>query len=112
MDGEGHQAMSQWPRDWVTLTQGIACEMCDSQRQDEDEYGVRIHQTRNTDAVLQRANIQRGYTMVIWRGNHVTEHYEIDDDDATEYWLEVLNVARALAKYYKPLKMNYETLGN
>jgi diadenosine tetraphosphate (Ap4A) HIT family hydrolase len=26
--------------------------------------------------------------------------------------LEVLNVARALARYYKPLKMNYETLGN
>jgi diadenosine tetraphosphate (Ap4A) HIT family hydrolase len=86
--------------------------MCDSDRPDEDKYGVRIHSTENTDAVLQRAIIQRGYTLVIWRGRHVTEPFELTQDEATKYWLEVLNVARALTRYYRPIKMNYETLGN
>ncbi|MFB6722883.1 HIT domain-containing protein [Kribbella sp. NPDC056345] len=31
---------------------------------------------------------------------------------AAGYWLETMRVARALMVYYRPLKMNYETLGN
>jgi diadenosine tetraphosphate (Ap4A) HIT family hydrolase len=61
---------------------------------------------------LQRADIQHGYTVVIWRGRHVTEPTELRDEEAGGYWLEVLRVARALIEYYQPLKMNYETLGN
>jgi diadenosine tetraphosphate (Ap4A) HIT family hydrolase len=102
----------EWPRDWDKLTQGLGCEMCEPDRPDEDRYGIRIHSTENADAVLQRANIQRGYTLVIWRGRHVTEPYELSAAEASAYWTEVLNVAKALAIYYRPLKMNYETLGN
>ncbi len=47
--------------------------MCRSPRVDDDEYGVRLHTTEHTDAVLQRASVQRGYTLVIWRGRHVVE---------------------------------------
>jgi diadenosine tetraphosphate (Ap4A) HIT family hydrolase len=36
----------------------------------------------------------------------------LDEDEAARYWLDVLRVARALARHYQPLKMNYETLGN
>jgi diadenosine tetraphosphate (Ap4A) HIT family hydrolase len=103
---------SSWPKNWSDLTHGIGCEMCESSRPDTDKHGIRIYATANTDAVLQRANIQRGYTLVIWRGRHVNEPTELTDDEATAYWYDVLRVARALASYYKPLKMNYETLGN
>jgi diadenosine tetraphosphate (Ap4A) HIT family hydrolase len=65
-----------------------------------------------TDAYLQRADVQPGYTLVIWRGRHVNEPTELDDAEASGYWAEVLTVARALISVYKPLKMNYETLGN
>lgn len=86
--------------------------MCRSQRSDEDQYGIRIQATERTDAVLQRASIQRGYTLVIWRGRHVAEPFELTDTEAFEYWRDVLAVARALNAFYEPLKMNYETLGN
>jgi len=86
--------------------------MCNSQRTESDQHGIRIYASDLVDAVLQRANIQRGYTLGIWRGRHVVEPYELNKDEAASYWLDVLNVARALAVYYKPLKMNYETLGN
>lgn len=101
-----------WPPDWTDLTQGIGCEMCDSSRPDSDVYGLRIFQSSNVDAVLQRANIQRGYTVVIWRGRHITEPFELTDEESAEYWQSVMKVAKALMGYYRPLKMNYQTLGN
>ena len=96
----------QWPADWNDRFAGANCPMCASPRVDSDRYGIRIHSTREVDAVLQRADIQRGYTLVIWRGRHVAEPYELSDDDAAAYWREVLRVARALATHYRPLKMN------
>jgi diadenosine tetraphosphate (Ap4A) HIT family hydrolase len=86
--------------------------MCENQRLDTDRYGIRIHAGRYTDAYLQRADVQRGYTVVIWHGRHVTEPTELDDAEASGYWAEVLSVAQALISFYGPLKMNYETLGN
>jgi len=104
--------MAEWPQNWDDLTRGIGCEMCASERPDADRYGIRIHAGRYTDAYLQRADVQRGYTVVIWHGRHITEPTELDETEAAGYWAEVLTVARALIAKYQPLKMNYETLGN
>jgi diadenosine tetraphosphate (Ap4A) HIT family hydrolase len=101
-----------WPPDWADRVSGEACEMCESPRVDEDVHGIRIHTTTSTDAVLQRAAIQLGYTLVIWRGRHVVEPFDLTDSEATSYWQAVLTVAKALAAFYRPLKMNYQTLGN
>jgi diadenosine tetraphosphate (Ap4A) HIT family hydrolase len=86
--------------------------MCESERLDADAYGIKIHAGRYTDAYLQRADVQRGYTLVIWRGRHVNEPTELDEEEAAGYWAEVLAVAQALISNFEPLKMNYETLGN
>ncbi len=102
----------QWPLNWEQLIRGVDCEMCDSTRPDTDRYGIRVRATDITDTVLQRARIQRGYTLVIWRGRHVTEPTELTTAEASLYWLDVLTAARALLHHYRPLKMNYETLGN
>jgi diadenosine tetraphosphate (Ap4A) HIT family hydrolase len=104
--------MGEWPGNWLDLIRGVGCEMCEAGRPDADQYGIRIRAGRYSDAYLQRADVQRGYTLVIWRGRHVNEPTELDDDEAAGYWAEVLAVARALIVVYKPLKMNYETLGN
>jgi diadenosine tetraphosphate (Ap4A) HIT family hydrolase len=104
--------MGEWPHNWAELTRGVGCEMCEYERPDADDFGLRIHVGRYTDAYLQRADVQRGYTVVIWRGRHITEPTELNDAEASGYWAEVLTVARALIDMYKPLKMNYETLGN
>lgn len=102
----------QWPSDWDRLIKGQGCEMCASGRPERDRYGVRIHQGNYSDAYLQRADIQRGYTVVIWRGRHVNEPVELTTAEANGYFSEVLLVAKAVIEYYQPLKMNYETLGN
>jgi diadenosine tetraphosphate (Ap4A) HIT family hydrolase len=101
-----------WPADWNDRVTGTHCDMCQSPRVDEDKYGIRIHATDVTDAILQRADIQPGYTLVIWRGRHVVEPYELTESESAAYWRAVTTVARALAEFYRPLKMNYQILGN
>lgn len=54
--------------------------------------------------MLQQASIQRGYTLVIWRGRHVVEPFELTEAEAADYWRDVLTVARALNTYYQPLR--------
>jgi diadenosine tetraphosphate (Ap4A) HIT family hydrolase len=108
----GADVKPHWPSDWNERVAGTSCEMCGSLRADSDQYGIRIHSTSEVDAVLQRARVQRGYALVIWRGRHVAEPFELAEEEAARYWREVLKVAKALAEHYRPMKMNYETLGN
>lgn len=86
--------------------------MCREGRPVETASGVRIFAGERSDAYLQRAGIQRGYTIVIWRGRHVAEPTELSRVESTEYWLEVGRVAEALESHMRPVKMNYNLLGN
>jgi diadenosine tetraphosphate (Ap4A) HIT family hydrolase len=102
-----------WPGNWDRLLDGSECPMCrHGVRVESDRYGVRFYAGKYADAYLQRADVQRGYTLVIWHGPHVTEPVDLADEEAAGYWLDVLNAARGLIEHFKPLKMNYETLGN
>jgi len=74
---------------------------------------TRIFAGRVCDAYLVRSDVgQRGYTVVIWRGRHVADPTELRDDDASAYFAEVLRVGRAVERHYRPIKMNFEMLGN
>ena len=86
--------------------------MCEQGRPEETEYGARIFAGQVTDAYLQRRKVQRGYTVVVWRGRHVAEPTELSRDEAAQYWLEMLEVGRRLEGHLRPVKLNYETLGN
>ena len=86
--------------------------MCAQGRPGEDEYGTRIFAGVVSDAYLQKRGIQRGYTVVIWRGRHVAEPTELSEDEASTYWLEMLRVGRALEAHLQPVKLNYDLLGN
>jgi diadenosine tetraphosphate (Ap4A) HIT family hydrolase len=102
----------EWPQSFYALRRGEGCPMCAEERVDETPFGVRIFAGEVSDAYLQRAAIQRGYTVVVWRGRHVAEPTELSDEEAARYWLEVLRVARALEAHLKPVKTNYDVLGN
>lgn len=86
--------------------------MCAEGRPEETSFGLRIYAGAVSDAYLQRADIQRGYTIVIWRGRHVAEPTELTRAEAARYWREVLQVGRALESYLRPVKLNYDLLGN
>jgi diadenosine tetraphosphate (Ap4A) HIT family hydrolase len=102
----------EWPESFYELKQGVGCPMCAQGRPEETDYGVRIFAGEVSDAYLQKAAVQRGYSIVIWRGRHVVEPTELDAAEADLYWRELLRVGRALEERFEPVKLNYELLGN
>jgi len=86
--------------------------MCAEGRPDEKRFGIRFHAGEVADAYLQRPGIQRGYTIVIWRGRHVAEPTELHEEEAAAFWRELLAVGRALERHLGPVKLNYDLLGN
>ncbi len=102
----------EWPESFYALRRGESCPMCAQGRPEETPYGARIFAGDVADGYLQRADIQRGYSIVIWRGRHVAEPTELSDDEAGAYWREVLRVGRALETHFEPVKLNYDVLGN
>ena len=87
--------------------------MCAEGRPEDNGFGTRVFGGGVSDGYLQRADVgQRGYTIVIWRGRHVADPTELSQDEARTYFAEVLRVARALEAHYRPIKMNFEMLGN
>ena len=86
--------------------------MCTQGRPDETEHGARFFAGEVTDAYLQKANIQRGYSVVVWRGRHVAEPTELAAEEAAQYWRELLEVGRRIEQRLEPVKLNYDILGN
>jgi len=105
-------AIVKWPESFYEVRQGRGCAMCAQGRPEATPYGVRFFAGAVSDAYLQRANIQRGYSIVVWRGRHVAEPTELSPEDASAYWLEVISAARALETHFRPVKTNYNVLGN
>ena len=102
----------EWPPSFYVLKRGEGCPMCAQSRPDETPYGIRILAGEVSDAYLQRSGVQRGYSIVIWRGRHVAEPTELEPEQAAAYWLEVLRVGAALERHFEPVKLNYDVLGN
>jgi len=104
---------SAWPADWDERKRGARCPMCAEGRPDDNGFGVRIFGGPCSDAYLQRADVgQRGYTIVIWRGRHVADPTELSPDEASAYFADVLRVGRVLEAHFRPIKLNFEMLGN
>jgi diadenosine tetraphosphate (Ap4A) HIT family hydrolase len=102
----------EWPESFYELKGGEGCPMCAQGRPDDTPYGARFFAGRVSDAYLQKAGVQRGYSIIIWRGRHVVEPTELSAEEAGAYWNELLRVGSALEKHFEPVKMNYELLGN
>jgi diadenosine tetraphosphate (Ap4A) HIT family hydrolase len=101
-----------WPDDWDDRRQGVGCSMCAEGRPASNHDGVRFFSGEHADAYLHRRAPTVGYTIVVWRGRHVAEPTELDEAEWQAFWNDVLEVARALERHYRPAKVNYQILGN
>ena len=62
-------------------------------------------------AVLGHDQFYPGYSLVIAK-SHATELYQMPERESTQYFEDMLKVAKAMAAAFTPNKMNYELLGN
>ena len=86
--------------------------MCAEAGPEDTGFGLRFFAGRVSNAYLQRPAIQPGYTVVVWTRPHVVEPTELSEENASAYWADVLDAARAIEAHFQPVKMNYQTLGN
>ena len=102
----------EWPETFYAMRRGEGCPICAEGRPDENDFGIRVFAGEVSDAYIQRDGRHRGNTVASRRGRHVAEPTELTPEEATRYWLELLEVGRAIEAAFRPVKMNYETLGN
>jgi len=102
----------EWPEAFYDVRRGLGCPMCAEGRPDATRDGVRFFQGQVADAYLRRSAIQRGLSIVVWRGRHVAEPTELAEEEAALYWQEVLKVGRTIEEVLRPVKVNYNLLGN
>jgi diadenosine tetraphosphate (Ap4A) HIT family hydrolase len=104
--------MTTWPLDYQEQMSGAACSLCTEGRPEETEGRIRFFSSEWSDGYLHMKGVQRGYAAVIWRGRHVVEPTDLSAVEASAFWFDVLRVGRAMQVVYRPLKMNYQLLGN
>jgi diadenosine tetraphosphate (Ap4A) HIT family hydrolase len=85
------------------------CVMC-------DKYGRSGDALHIADLALSRVFLHEdqffpGYVLLVLR-RHVTELYDLPAPERATLMEEVSRVAHALAQVFRPVKMNYELLGN
>jgi diadenosine tetraphosphate (Ap4A) HIT family hydrolase len=102
----------EWTPQFYEWREGRGCPSCAEGRPDATGYGVRYFAGELCDAYLVRAEIQRGLSIAVFRGRHVAEPTELDDREAAIYGREVLQVGRAIEAALRPVKLNYDVLGN
>ncbi len=102
----------EWSPEFYAWRAGDGCPACAEGRADVIPGGVRYFAGAVSDAYLLRADIQRGLSIVVWRGRHVCEPTELTATEAAAYLAEVLEVGRALETVLEPVKLNYDLLGN
>ena len=88
---------------------GEPCVMC-------DKYGRSGSPLHIADLALSRVFLHEdqffpGYVLLVLR-RHVTELYDLSATERATLMEEVSRVAQALARVFRPVKMNYELLGN
>ena len=101
-----------WRPNWAAQLAGDGCPLCALRGTEDSEWGIRVLEGEFIDGYLWRPGSIRGYSVALWKHEHVAEPTQLSDTAAAGYWLEVVQLGRALEQVYRPAKMNYETLGN
>ena len=104
--------LGTWPDDYQEQISGTSCIVCAEGRPDEHGPRIRFYSSATADGYLHLHCVQRGYVVVIWRGRHVVEPTDLSDQEAAAFWFDMVRVSRAMHQVYRPLKMNYQLLGN
>jgi diadenosine tetraphosphate (Ap4A) HIT family hydrolase len=71
----------------------------------------RIAELPGSIVILGHDQFYRGYSVVIAK-RHATELYHLDEADRRQYLDDMVRVAQAIDRAFRPRKMNYECLGN
>jgi diadenosine tetraphosphate (Ap4A) HIT family hydrolase len=105
-------ADQRWPGDWVDRMAGRDCPMCGAIGKGDNDFWVSVFDGEFAEVHLERRSRLPGYCIVVWKHEHVAEPTDLEPEAAAGYWREVLETGRAVSVRFRPVKLNYLTLGN
>jgi diadenosine tetraphosphate (Ap4A) HIT family hydrolase len=101
-----------WPYDWDERRSGVDCPTCAQGRAEETRGGLRFFAGTVSDVYLRKSAPLPGYSMAVWRGRHVADLAQLNDEELAAYWRDVATASRALYDVFQPAQVNYQTFGN
>lgn len=110
VDGSG----GWMPRErWDALVRGEGCPVCAEiePRESVNNEGLFVADLRMSRLRLQKNQFVPGYCVLLCH-LHVREPYDLDDQDRSLFFDDMMRVGRALDTVFTPLKMNFNILGN
>jgi diadenosine tetraphosphate (Ap4A) HIT family hydrolase len=98
---------------WDDLVRGRDCPLCTelTSGNQPNEHGYPVATLSLSRLRLARNQSMAGYCVLICT-EHVCEPYELRADQQRSYFDDLLRVGRALERAFRPIKLNYQILGN
>ena len=96
---------------WTALVQGEGCEICADVDAEESKFGFCVARLQVANLILPKNQYARGYCLLTYR-EHATELHELVPEKRDAFFHDLTRAATAVAHVFKPIKMNYQILGN
>jgi diadenosine tetraphosphate (Ap4A) HIT family hydrolase len=92
----------QPPEAWTKLKAGIDCPMCADLHVDENPFSFKVAELRQSFVRLPKNQSMRGWTIVALK-RHASELFELGEQELSDFWQDVAQVARALDQIYQTI---------
>lgn len=108
-----HRQPRQWmPREkWDALIRGENCPLCVAVETKENDFSFLVACLETSNLRLVKNQFARGYCVLLFR-EHACELHELSTEKQAAVMRELSRAGVAIARIFKPDKMNYQLLGN
>jgi diadenosine tetraphosphate (Ap4A) HIT family hydrolase len=104
---------NRWmPREkWDALVRGDRCPLCADVELQENRYSFLVARLTTANLRLSKNQYARGYCVLVHR-EHATEFDQLSPEKQAAFMRDLVRAGNAIASVFKPIKMNYQLLGN
>ena len=96
---------------WDALIRGEDCNDCAHLASGENPHGYKVADLEVSRLDLMRNQFVPGYC-ILYLHKHVVEPYQLSLEERTLYFGDLMRTAQAIVEVFRPVKMNYQILGN
>lgn len=100
------------PRErWDALVCGRECPDCAHLASGENPHGFKIADLGVSRLDLMKNQFVPGFC-ILYSHSHVVEPYHLAVEERARYFEDLMRAAQAIAEVFRPVKLNYQILGN
>jgi len=99
------------PEKWAQMKSGETCPTCSDIPLEENKLSYLVEELKKSYVRLPKNQNYYGWVIVFFK-RHVSELYELSNDERNEYMKEVSSVAEAVSKVFGAVKMHYLSFGS